>query len=225
MAAGLQYGRGVRLRLPSLLPLAVAVLVAACGGLTETSSSVTVPSTVDGSSSSNATLTSCTVGLNAPATVDVAGGRYSLTIAAGSTCSWTARTDVTWADLSPSSGQGNGTTSLAVQANPGFDTRSLNLIVNRETVRIVQNGRTCSYVVSPTAIDVGANETAATIGVTAPAECAWSATASESWIHVASASGRGTGTVSLQISPNTGDVRHASLTIAGQQVPVTQRRP
>jgi hypothetical protein len=95
--------------------------------------------------------------------------------------------------------------------------------VNDQVIRVVQNGRSCSFAVSPTALDLGARETSGSISVTAPAECAWTASASESWISIVSAPGRGTATVSLQFAINAGGTRHATLTIAGQQITVTQR--
>jgi hypothetical protein len=208
-------------------PFVLAALLGACGSFTETSLSPAGPSTVDpGSSSNPPSSSSCAVGVNGiPDSVESAGGRYSFAIATGNTCSWAARTDVTWADVTPGSGLGSGTAVLAIQANTGFDTRTVHVTLSGHVFQVVQNGRACSYAVSPTALDLGAHETAATITVTAPAECSWGATASESWIRVVSVTGRGNGTVALQIADNGGDTRHASLTIAGQHVPVTQQRP
>jgi hypothetical protein len=60
--------------------------------------------------------------------------------------------------------------------------------------------------------------------VNTTAGCAWSATTTDSWIALTPRSGTGSDYVYLDISPNPGDARQGTVTIAGQRVNVTQPR-
>ena len=88
---------------------------------------------------------------------------------------------------------------------------------------LVQAGIGCSYSVSPTLLDVNAGATNRSIVVTTLSGCAWTASASESWITVQPANGTGSGSVTVDIAANTGNLRSAFLTIAGQRINLTQQ--
>jgi len=82
----------------------------------------------------------------------------------------------------------------------------------------------CSNAVSPTTASFGSSGGAASLTVTAPSGCGWTATSNASWLTIASGtSGSGSGTVNYTaaanplIAPQTG-----TLTVAGQTVTVTQ---
>jgi len=63
----------------------------------------------------------------------------------------------------------------------------------------------------------------ASIGVTTGSGCAWTVSASGSFVTVTSAnSATGPGTVTVTVAENLGDARSATLTIAGQTVTVNQ---
>ena len=65
-----------------------------------------------------------------PTSIPGAGGRYSLSIGVSSSCQWTARTDVNWADVAPGSGQGNASPTLQVYRNETFFTRQFTVYIN-----------------------------------------------------------------------------------------------
>jgi hypothetical protein len=115
---------------------------------------------------------------------------------------------------------------LTVATNTRTDTRTLNVTVNGQSFRAVQNANlvTCSYVVEPTSLDQGPERGDASVALTAPAGCAWTATASEGWIRMLTPSGTGSATIKIELEQNTGDARSAFLTVAGQRVNITQRR-
>ena len=159
-----------------------------------------------------------------PSTLPEASGRYSFAVSTPANCGWTARTDASWADIAPGSGQGDAPLILAVTQNDTRNTRTLTVTVNGEATRVVQAGVGCSYSLSPTVLDVNADETNRPIVLTTLTGCAWAATSSEGWIRVQPASGSGSGTIAVDIAAHTGDVRHAFVTIAGQRVNVTQQR-
>jgi hypothetical protein len=82
----------------------------------------------------------------------------------------------------------------------------------------------CTYSVSPTAKTTSASGDDVTIGVTAPANCDWTAKSSAGWVTVASgASGSGNGSVRLVVAKNNGAARSATVSVAGQQVTINQQ--
>ena len=157
-----------------------------------------------------------------PSLVPGSGGKFPFAVASASSCTWTTQTDVGWADISPSSGQGNGSPSLTVSQNESSTGRSLTVIVNGQSFHVTQNN-SCTYRLSPTSLDVGGAGGAASIAITVTTGCPWTATSGESWVQVRTRSGTGSGSVDLDIAANPFGVRLANLTIAGQRVTVTQQ--
>jgi all-beta uncharacterized protein len=114
---------------------------------------------------------------------------------------------------------------LNVSTNEGFVARTVTVTVNGQSVGVLQNVANCSFDVNPTTLDESSDGGVARVTVAASdARCTWTATASESWIRVLTPSATGSGTAEFQLLANTGDTRHAFLTIAGRRVDVTQRR-
>lgn len=71
------------------------------------------------------------------------GGGANATVTAGSGCSWTAASNVSWITVSPgSSGSGNGTVSYTVAANASTTSRSGTLTVAGRTVTVTQTPQT-----------------------------------------------------------------------------------
>lgn len=105
------------------------------------------------------------------------------------------------------------------------------------TVKIFWNGRElgrvnftiqaapqCSYSLSATSVTAPAAGMTASLNVTAPAGCDWTATSNASWVTITSgASGTGNGAVQFTVAANTTAAsRTGTLTVAGQTVTVTQ---
>lgn len=216
-----------------LAPLTLTVFIAACGGADSNSTAApTSPSPVSSSPSpapsppspsppNSAGCSATVTGL--PSSVPAQGGRYAFAITIASQCEWRAQTDASWADVAPGSGQGNATPTLNVAEYTRFDSRTLTVTVNTQAFRITQNGVVCSYTLDPTSLDESHNGGTARIVLTTREGCPWTVTASEGWIRVLTPSGTGSATVAVELAPNSSDVRHAFLTIAGQRVNVTQR--
>ena len=160
-----------------------------------------------------------------PSSVNGSSGRYQFSVNISSTCDWTARTDVGWADVSPGSGRGSASPTLNVSTNEGFVNRTATVTVNGQTVSVVQTVGNCSFDVNPTTLDESSDGGIARVTVAASdSRCTWTATASESWIRVRTPSGTGSGIAEFDIAANAGDVRHAYITLAGRRVDVIQRR-
>lgn len=82
----------------------------------------------------------------------------------------------------------------------------------------------CTFTVSPTSQDFGASGGTGSVAVTTTAGCAWTASASDSWITITGgATGTGNGNVSYSVAANSGtSSRSGSLTVAGKTVAITQ---
>jgi hypothetical protein len=211
--------------------LALILVMAACGGGTDTAQSVsTGPSPVPTAPAPDTapappTSSTCAPSIaGLPSSVPYQGGRYPFTISLPASCQWTSRTDQTWADVAPGSGSGNSTAQLNVNENTRLDPRTLTVTINTQSFRITQNVPGCSYTLDPTSLEESGGGGSARVTVTTGSNCSWTATASEAWIRVLTTSGVGSATINLDLAPNTSDVRHAFVTIAGQRVNVTQRR-
>jgi pimeloyl-ACP methyl ester carboxylesterase len=82
----------------------------------------------------------------------------------------------------------------------------------------------CSYSLSPANQLVDYSGGTVSVQVTAPAGCAWTADdGGSSWLSFTNSAGSGGGTVTLTTSPNsTGSTQYANITVAGQEVTLTQ---
>ena len=160
-----------------------------------------------------------------PSAISDAGGSFTLSIAAPSDCSWTASSTEAWARIARASGQGNGSVELTVERNEVRNPRTLNVRVNAQTMSAVQSAAQCVFTVTPGSLDVTFNTTPVTISLSASmADCSWTASADESWLRPRVTNGTGNASIVIDIDEHRATTpRHASLTIAGQRVAVTQQ--
>jgi phosphatidylserine/phosphatidylglycerophosphate/cardiolipin synthase-like enzyme len=82
----------------------------------------------------------------------------------------------------------------------------------------------CSFSLSATSASFGAAGGNGSVGITAPAGCAWSASSNAGFITVTGgSSGNGSGTTTFAVSQNTAAARSGTMTIAGQTFTVSQQ--
>ena len=82
-------------------------------------------------------------------TYSSSGGAGSVSVSAGSTCSWTAVSGASWLTVTAgSSGAGPGTVSFAVAANAGSTSRTANLIIGGQDFTVTQTGSVGSFTIS-----------------------------------------------------------------------------
>jgi hypothetical protein len=116
--------------------------------------------------------------------------------------------------------------TFAVAPNPGTTERRGTIAIAGSTFSVTQAAaapRPCTYSVAPTTTSVPAGGGSGETTVTASAAtCTWSATANHEWIGLQSNGGTGTGRLAFTVAANTGAARTGSLTVAGQQVTITQ---
>ena len=142
-------------------------------------------------------------------------------------CLWNAGTAAEWLTLSPASGQGDATVSVAVAGNPQQSARAGSVTVNEKTVTISQAAAPpppCSFSLSPPYRVFGDRGGSGSVELKAEGHCDWTASTSAFWISITSAtSGTGSATITYTVSRNFGRLgRTSSITIAGQPHLVVQ---
>jgi len=170
------------------------------------------------------TQSGCGVTLNPNSgTAPQPGGNGSINVSAPSGCPWEASTATPWITLSGTQGTASGAAGWTVPVNNTGSTRSGTVQVSGSTYTLTQPG-SCTFTLSGIPVNTTAMGTTQTVAVAAAAGCSWTASTSTSWIHISvGASGSGNGNVVLTFDPNrTGSQRSGSVTVAGQNVPVTQ---
>jgi hypothetical protein len=155
------------------------------------------------------------------------GGTGVATVTVPTGCPWLASSGVPWVTItSQNYGVANGSVSFSVASNPNSTPRSGTLAIAKQTFTVTQDGTTtCSFTLSPTAQTVTAKGGSFSVAVTAPGGCAWTAESNSPWITITSGqSGSGNGTVFYTVSPTT-TAQSGSMTIAGNNFPITQTVP
>src|SRR2546425_1391811 len=84
----------------------------------------------------------------------------------------------------------------------------------------------CAIITGMTTTSFPAAGGSASISVTTPASCAWTAVSNAAFLTVTQgASGSGDGIVQFTVAANTGPARTATLTITGTAITITQSAP
>ncbi|MEQ1573721.1 MAG: BACON domain-containing carbohydrate-binding protein, partial [Vicinamibacterales bacterium] len=167
-----------------------------------------------------------------PTSVDVGIGNHSIQVAvtAPNGCSWLAESDTGFLHVvGEARGTSTGTVTLAVDNNTDQSARAGTVTVAGRPVTITQAGRgspppACTYQVSPTDAGAPAGGGNATLTVTAPVGCAWTAEAQSSFVRVTGGGqGGGSGTVTYVFDNNPSPQPRAGvIMVAGQAVTITQ---
>jgi hypothetical protein len=140
-------------------------------------------------------------------------------------CGWTAASNDPWITLtSSSSGSGNRQVAFSVASNAdSTSARTGTLTIAGRTFTVNQAG--CTYSLGGTGRSVPASGVqGASLGVGAPAGCAWTMVSHDLWITITSSpSGTGNGQVVFSVAPNQATTpRTGTLTIPGRTFTVTQ---
>lgn len=161
--------------------------------------------------------------------VTAAGGTGVITVTAPSGCTWTATSAASWLTVTAgASGSGNGTVQYSAAAHTGTSPRSASLTVATQTVTVNQEAAatpTCSFTVSPSTVEAPAGGLTGNITVTASASsCAWTASASPSWIRLTTPSqGSGNATIGFEVAANSSVApRTGAMVVGGANVAVLQ---
>jgi hypothetical protein len=166
-----------------------------------------------------------TSALSAP--LPAAGGGASVGVTAnGSACGWTATSGSPWISVSPPTSNGSGTVLLTLGANLSSSAgRTGTITVGGQTVSVTQSGTACTFALQSSSGSASAAGGGGSVGVIAPAGCAWSASSNvPSWLQPSVSVGSGTSSLEFIVQANTDPSasRTGVLTIAGLPYTVTQ---
>jgi hypothetical protein len=166
----------------------------------------------------------CTFSL-APASqgVPAGGGPGSFTVNTNASCAWTAAPNAGWIGItSGGSGTGPGTVQFTAAPNGGAARSGTITTTGGQTFTVTQDSG-CSAAVTPDTIPAPAAGGSQNVTISTAADCTWSAGSNAPWIAIAPPpSGSGTGTVRLDIQPNSDAARSGTATVAGKIVTVNQ---
>ncbi len=193
-----------------VLPLACALsLTMACGKIDLPTSPTNVSA-------------ACELTLNPTAlAVPPTGGSFYTAVT--SPCAWSAESADSWISITYGKGTGVGTVTYAVADNPAPRSREGHVQIGGQVLLVTQSGMDCRVAVEPTAISVPVAGGTFEIKTATNPECIWAASAGEPWLVLATSSGKGTQTVSLSVSENTGaSQRNAQIRVADQMIAVHQ---
>ena len=199
-------------------PGSVGITVAPASGSTRTGTATIAGQTFTVTQSPGCTFDATPQALS----FDAGGGSASVNVSAGAGCAWTATSQASWLTItSGANGSGNGTVTVNAAAASG-PSRSGTLIVAGRTISVTQ-GQGCTFALAPSSQNVSNAGGTASVGVTAPDNCAWTAASNATWISIASGStGSGNGTVQLVVASNADADRIGTVTIAGQTFTIVQ---
>lgn len=166
--------------------------------------------------------TACQFSVTGPADVSASGGSLTFNVTALSGCAWTASSSASWLTLAANSGgSGSGNVSVNVAANTG-SARSGSITIAGRVITIAQTAGSDCLSVSSLPAPIAAAGGPAVVTVSANGSCSWTASSPVPWITVSPESGVGGATVTLTVASNSGSARSAAVSIAGQNITVTQ---
>lgn len=173
--------------------------------------------------------TTCAFALNpSSATIGAAGGTGSFNLVTTSYCDWSVSPPgASWITLNGTqSGTGSGAVTFTAAPHTGVSPVTTQLTAGGQTFQITQFGTTCGFTISPTSVTIPAGGGAGAVMLTASdPSCAWTAASNSPGIGIANntSSGSGSGTVQVNVAPNTSSTSLAgTATIAGNTFTVTE---
>jgi len=127
-----------------------------------------------------------------------------------------------WLSVSPAAAVGGSAFIVSVNVTglaAGTYTGAIRLTAAKGSVDVpvtLTIPAACTIALSPSSVNVLPAGSTATLAISAPVGCPWTATSSVPWITISSsASGTGTGSVAYQVAANTGPTRTGSITFNG----------
>ncbi|MBI4747492.1 MAG: pre-peptidase C-terminal domain-containing protein [Acidobacteria bacterium] len=153
-------------------------------------------------------------------------GQVSVTVTAGTNCTWTAQSNDSWIVLSNTGGTGSGAVNYTVQTNTSASSRTGTITIANQTHTVTQSGAAgCAFSISPSSRQFAqaGGSGSVSITVTAGTNCNWTAQTNDSWIVLSNTGGTGNGTVNYTVQANsTGNNRTGTIFVAGQTHTVSQ---
>ena len=167
----------------------------------------------------------------APSSADFSapGGAVTFHVSTTATCTWSARSDVSWINVNVTSGTGPSDVTATAGANESVDARSGQLTIAGQAISARQPGKAtvpCEYVITPESQTWGADGGTGRITVQAASECAWTARSTDAWVTVHDASGAGSAVVTYTVGPFDGtDQRRTNILVNDRAISIRQDPP
>lgn len=155
--------------------------------------------------------------------VAAAGGSRVLTVSSSlPDAPWSASSSAGWLTISPSSGFGNASITLA--ASSASQPRTATVTIAGQSVVVTQSAPPATFIVSPETWAPGADGGTRPFSVVASrADASWAVSYGVSWITATPTTSTGSSTVNLTAAANTSTLpRSALVFMAGQAIQVTQ---
>jgi hypothetical protein len=162
---------------------------------------------------------------------EVSGGDKTVTVTSND--AWTATWSADWVNVSPKSGNGNGSIKITAAENPSFDVRSADVIVTAgdktQTIKVNQLSLSPSLAIAPTSSEIG--HAGGEIELTITSNAPWTVTIPDGvdWILADKANGEGNATVKVTVAQNLErENRSAKVTVketiggSAQELTITQ---
>ena len=147
----------------------------------------------------------------------------SISVIAGTSCTWTATSPDSWITVAGGTHAGLGSVNYTVAVNSTSAARTGTIAVAGQTVTVNQAFGSCNFTVNPLTVNALSTGLSASISVIAGSSCTWTATSPDSWITVAGGSHAGLGSVNYTVAVNsTSAARTGTMTVAGKTVTVNQ---
>ena len=191
-----------------------AVLAAACGSSSTTSTNITSPS----NTRCQPTVSATTTQFNA------SGGTGNATVSVARECSWSAASDASWLVItSGREGQGDGTIAYRIETNGDPVTRRGSLSVGEARVAVAQEAAPCRFAVAADSAALPAEGGQFPVDVRTHALCSWTASATAGWAAPSPASGSGDALVRILVAANDSSAdRTTDVVVAGERISVRQ---
>jgi len=172
----------------------------------------------------------CVFNLSAnSATIDSAQQATTVNLTNVANCPWTSSSNCNFVSVSPSSGSGNATISIAVAENIDTTSRTCIITIAGNTFTITQSGKiapvNCSFSLSSSSATIDSNQQTINVNLTNAANCSWTSFANCSFVSVTPSSGNSNANVAMDVAANPDTIsRSCIITIAGKTFTITQGR-
>jgi hypothetical protein len=160
-----------------------------------------------------------------PASVAASAARLAANVSTNRDCLWTIKSEASWIQVRPASGQGPASVSVDVSENRAAIERSTTLVLSDSHVTVTQQAAPCRFELGSSSSRVAAPGGPFQIAVSTIAGCKWRASSGVPWVRVASSEVTGSGSAEFVADMNTGEERSGTLTIAGLSHVVQQTAP
>jgi hypothetical protein len=175
------------------------------------------------------TLTpNCVFNLSAnSAAIDSAQQSVSVNLTNAANCSWTSSSNCNFVSISPSSGSGNETISIAVAENIDTASRTCFITIAGKTFTVSQSGKiapvNCSFNLSSNSTTIDSNQQTVNVQLTNSANCSWTSFANCNFVTVSPSSGSSNSNIAIDVAANPDTIsRSCTVTIAGKTFTITQ---